>query len=559
MKNRIVLFMVSLFAVVGCDDYTLTPNFEGSINTEDVWTNPVYAEGVLLQAYAALPETNAHYEDNFLDVATDNALSNGYTTEIANMHTGGWRVENNPIGRWNEWYRQIRNVNLWIENGQDAPYKRDDLDYSKQYSRRLYGEAMFLRAWYTFNLLQVYGGYVGQELMGVPMYTSVQQQDTEIVPRATYADCVAAIVADCDTAAAILPKKYDQTGGLAYSAEIGRANAIAAAALKSRVLLYAASEYYNPTDDQQKWEDAAQAAYVAMDMFGATLPKFLEVKKGVLKIYIDKMYTDIDHAELIMARLQESNSRLENSNKMPSELGKGRTSPSQNLVDAFGDKNGYPITHASTVYDPLEPYQNRDPRFDLFIRYNTDKVQTYLGGKDAENSVSETTRTSYFLKKWLTLSTNLEESGSKGNHVFPLFRKGEVFLNFAEAANRAWGPTDDRCGMSAQAAINALRKRSNLTDASFVNSLLTVPEFETLVRNERRVELCFEDHRFFDLRRWQLPLNEPIQKAVITMAADSTFGYAYEVAVNPVFESHMYAAPIPASEVYKGLEQNEGW
>ena len=558
-KKAILLILASIMMSCGCEKLSFNRHFDGSLTDTAVWSNPDYAEGVLLNAYKEMPETNMHYGDDFLDVATDNALSNS-NSGIAGLVRGEWEPEANPIGRWSEWYSQIRNVNLWIENGQDAPYKLSDKEYNAKYVSKLLGEAYFLRAWYYFNLLQVYGGYVGDQVMGVPYFKTVAAQDSpEVSPRLSYMECVENIVADCDSAAAHLPKQYTDPDGIFSKTLKGRATSPAALALKSRVLLYAASERFNPENDAERWSIAAQAAYDAIMACGPW---------ALLK-HSAAFYQDFGHQELIMARMNIESNKLEKLNRIPSENGNGRTAPSQNLVDAFPDKDGFPIAESS-IYDPENPYADRDPRLGYFILCNGNKsnsktVMSYLGGSDAPDKAERTSRTAYFLKKWLNLSlSNDSGNESRGNHVYPLFRKTELFLNFAEAANHVSGPASPclETGKSALDAINVIRGKYDMkTDYASALAVDGEEAFAAFIENERRIELCFEDHRFFDVRRWNYPLeriNEPIKGVEITQTISKLL-YEYKVIETPSYRENMYSAPIPYTEVNRGLLQNNGW
>ncbi|MCG8578578.1 MAG: RagB/SusD family nutrient uptake outer membrane protein [Bacteroidales bacterium] len=563
-KYSLLLLSFFAFLFFGCEEGLLEPQYDGALTDENIWSHPVYAEGVLIQAYDVIPESFMHYNNNFLDAATDNAATNQYSSAMYALGQGGWAPEKNPVGQWTTWYEQIRNANLWLENGQDTPYSLSDAEFNEQIRERLYGEAHFLRAWNHWQLLQAFGGLIDGQPMGVPIVMSVHQQDEQLTPRSTYEACVTAIISDCDTAAKYLPEKYDQTDGVYAKNLLGRANSLAALALKSRVALYAASPAFNTTNDVVLWERAAQFSKEAIDAIGNSLPSVDE-----------SIASDINHPELIMARQGEDSNTIESVNKIPSQRGQGRTAPSQNLVDAFPDKFGFPINHVSTSYDPANPYKTRDPRFYQAILYNGSKsngskVESFVGGKDTEITRVEASRTSYYLKKWLILSVNLDAGDvTKGKHLYALFRKGELYLNYAEAALNAWGAQQDpnAYGITALDAIHTLRKRARIDNQDYLLEVATEgdAQFLELIHNERRLELCFEGHRFWDLRRWNvglLKLNEALKGARIERIEEGeevTYSYTYYDVEQRNYQDYMNYGPIPASEVNKGIRQNDGW
>ena len=263
---------------------------------------------------------------------------------------------------------------------------------------------------------------------------------------------------------------------------------------------------------------------------------------------------------------------LEQAQFPPSLYGSGQINPTQNLVDAFPMANGYPITDAPE-YDEQNPYANRDPRLALYIVVNgtemgTDKkiIDTSADntsnndGLNRENGYS--TRTGYYLRKHLREDVYLSSTTTTGQpHYSPRIRYTEIFLNYAEAANEAWGPTGmGTHGYSAYDVIKAIRKRANVGidngDAYLESVKDNQAKMRELIRNERRLELCFEGFRFWDLRRWNMDLTEPAKGIRIN-------GETYQVfnVENRTYSDFMRFGPIPYSEVVKfdALEQNQGW
>lgn len=275
-------------------------------------------------------------------------------------------------------------------------------------------------------------------------------------------------------------------------------------------------------------------------------------------------------AEILWRENVATNNNQESDNLPPSLNGNGRMNPSQNLVDAFPMANGYPITEVAGNYDASNPYANRDPRLAKYIIYNgsTAGVNNSLirivdGTTDGIDKVEQrSTRTGYYMKKRLRMDVNCTAgSATTKPHYTPRVRYTEIYLNYAEAANEAWGPTGGGSnGFSAYDVIKAVRKRAGVggdSDPYLEECALSKDKMRELIRNERRLELCFEDFRFWDLRRWKANLNETVKG--INWKSDGT----YEIinVEEREYENYMYYAPIPNSEIlkYSNLKQNKGW
>ena len=258
----------------------------------------------------------------------------------------------------------------------------------------------------------------------------------------------------------------------------------------------------------------------------------------------------------------------EGKNYPPTLYGNGRINPPQNLVDAFPMADGYPITE-SADYDPQNPYVGRDPRLAEYIIYNgavykdTEIITgTYSADDNGLNKISTSTRTGYYLRKLLRDDCNANPSQSNAQKHYPVYlRYTEIFLAYAEAANEAWGPKGAGShGFSAYDVIKALHDRAGVGN-DYLDSIGEDKEkMRELIRNERRIELCFENKRFWDLRRWKLDLNETAMGVKIEQV-DGALKYT-EIEVEPRnYAGHMYYGPIPETEVLKwsNLDQNKGW
>ncbi|NLR94085.1 RagB/SusD family nutrient uptake outer membrane protein [Flammeovirga agarivorans] len=559
MKKNIYWIIVSLM-LGSCSNY-LETNFDGSVSDENVWTNPVYAEGVLLNAYEAIPDNYSVENGTFMDCATDNAVTNDYGSLIYQNANGGWRSDNNNLGQWENWYMQVEYINLWLKYGDQANYYLSDGHLNEQIKKRLTGEAHFLRAWYYFKLLQSFAGIVDGEMMGVPLYRFPLEGNIDKankIKRSTYEEVLEFILEDCNIAIEKLPEDYDGNDHVVGETHVGRANAIAAMALKSRVLLYAASPAFSKSD----WSEVARVSLELLSKTRTSLPK-------INWDNLDSYYNTQNHNEIIMRKFDRNNNFFKQ-NYPPSLNGEGRTSPSQNLVNIFFGSDGYPIDHPLSNYDPDNPYKNRSNRFNGTIAYNGSNfrgtIETYIGAFDAEGEHIFTTRTGYYLRKWMTSRAGTDEVDSSiGLHYYGLFRYGEVFLNLAESINEWVGPdvkvSFGGLSMSAKEAIIEVRRRAGIKSTEYVDEVAAMgqSEFRKLIHRERRIELCFEGHRFWDIRRWNDPLSTTISGVRITKMGEDEFQYDYPMVEQRNYSEHMRFGPIPLKQVTLGLRQNDGW
>lgn len=587
-KNIIYALCALSLSITSCKD-ALDPKVEGSYADEDTWRLPDKAQGVLMNAYANTPGRFDFYPgNNFLDAVTDNAVSNDIGSAIFQMGDGSITPLNNPIGDWSNAYTQFRNIHLFLENGlgPNVVYDLTGDANDQEYKKRLKGEAYFLRAWWGFQLLQAYGGKTNNgDALGYPIVlkTLTDQESMNLdVKRNTYEECAVQIMKDCDEALANLPLRYQGDGLILGVRNVGRADQQAAAALKARTATYAASPAYQPdavtritgqgtftvvdaATYQSRWERAASAAQAAITLIG----NFTSLKEA------DFNRSGTTPTDFIFRRWFNNNN-MEKQQYPPYEFGVATTGPSQNLVDAFPALNGYPISDARSNYNPQNPYASRDPRLDLNVYYNNRTIdgrplEVFDGGLDSRTRFPNASRSGYYVRKWLSTKANLLDPEAPQNdfHYYVMLRKTELYLNYAEAANEAYGPNAVPPGatQSASTVIKNIRKGAGLTATSsdaYVNEVAALGKdaFRRLIQNERRLELAFENHRFFDMRRWILPINEPVKGVQVVRTANNTFQYStVDVEPRRFNELKYYYLPIPYAEITKspGLVNNLGW
>jgi hypothetical protein len=581
---KIYSLLLILSLALGSCQKLLDPEPDGHSIKERIYRDQGFAEGVLMTAYIKLP-TNSY---SFNDVATDDAVTSDKLNQYLRMATGQWSSLYNPVNQWDNCNSAIMYLNTFLSIIDSVPWKWTDPELMMLYRTRFKGESYALRGLFNYHLLVTIGG-VGADgqLLGVPLYNNFIETNAEFnTPRATFAATVDQIYSDFDNALQYLADDYKDISTLSqlptfllsvksvanYNAVFGlrsnqRISARIVKALKARVALLAASPAFT-SDDPVLWAKAANyAAVVLTDIGGiAGLDPNGHRFYDATRVNAINLASNIDQKEMIWRRVIVTNSTRETANFPPSLFGLGNINPTQNLVEAFPMVNGYPITDPLSLYNPANPYANRDPRLALYIAYNGCTMKSTViktgvgGGVNAKDSIQTSTRTGYYLRKLLREDVNLNPvSPSTQKHYEVHMRYTELYLIYAEAANEAWGP--DGTGpntFTARNVIAAIRKRAGIKQPdNYLASIITKDDMRTLIRNERRLELCFEGFRFWDLRRWNADLTETAKGVQINGA---TFTVA-DVEQRKYNNAVMHYGPLPYNEVLKfnALIQNKGW
>ena len=510
----------------------------------------------LTYAYTLLPDgLNRFSREAMLASATDDAEFAIESAEIQQLNNGSWNALNNPDDVWNRYYSGISKCCTLLENTNHVNLDISRLDPDKQVEyanslkdiRMWRAEARFLRAYFHFELLKRYGP--------IPIVTSTLSinGNYENTPRPTMKEVVDFIAKECDIAADTL----ELTPWRNVNDAFGRATKGAALALKSRLLLYAASPLYvdfgdtneaNKPTDVALWKSAADAAKAVIDLNQYELASS----------YADLFKNDFQNKEYIFVRRYAANSDFEKSNFPVSFGGKGGTNPSQNLVDDYEMLDGTPFDWNDPA-KAAQPFENRDARLGATILMNMapfkgKKVATYPEGADASPNPNAT-KTGYYLRKFLNEDVNIQTGGSSSGHVVPLFRLAEIYLNYAEALNEC-DPTNPDIALY----LNKVRNRASLPNVS----ALSQEQMRAVIQHERRVELAFEEHRSWDVRRWKIAsstLGAPLMGVQIERKPLGGYTYMPVKVEQRVFQPKMYWYPIPQSEVLKlkQWKQNNGW
>jgi hypothetical protein len=522
------------------------------------------AKSVLTNVYTYLPKDYNSVDGAMRSSATDDASHVWDDSDVQRFNNGGWSAASPLDDQWGRLYTAIKAANIFLDKAStltfpEIKYSTTYTDLMKAYVLYPY-EARFLRAMYFFELSKRYGN--------VPLDTvRLTPELVNNVKPNSYDEVVKFIVRECDSATVKLPVTF----ATFVSAETGRATKGAAMALKARTLLYAASPLNNPSNVAAKWIAAASASKALIDQLGATYTP--------LAAY-NTTWNNLTSKELILETRQADDRAFEAANTAVGYNGGNTgTCPTQNLVDAYEMKtSGKGILEAGSGYDPANPYSStgataRDPRLDMTILRNGSiwktplVIQTYQGGLNAAPRPN-TTKTGYYIKKHMVETIVIDPSLTVGTarHVWPLFRYTEVLLNYAEAMNEAYGP--DGAGpaplnnLTAVAAVNIVRARTGVAMPAFPTGM-TQSAFRDKLRNERRVELAFEDHRFWDIRRWKIgPSTTTINGINLTKnPVTGVISYTPKLVETRIWDDKMYLYPIPQNEIFvnKNLVQNKGW
>lgn len=562
-----VYAMAAIFLCTGlssCKKDFLDPTPTDRLSESSVWTSPSLIEA----------SVNALYKDLAVGIFSrygfgwDQQMLAGITDEVASVYEGyerrdilvngmmnpdnitepfmsrlGWREQFAYVALANEFLSRMETVTVLPEEEKN----------------RLTGEAKLMRAYHYFNLLKFFGGL---PLIDKPFKLG---DDYFNISRSGIGETIDFIMKDINDAITLLPQ----------TAEVkGKADKNVAQAVKSRVLLYAASPLYNNNiNDQAKWQAAADAAKALIDGGNYSLTMDMEQYR--------KMFVTYDPAspEIIFAREYttligpEYGSGLLNPSYSHGTTGAGGVAyhtPIQQMVEAYEMDNGKMIDEAGSGYNDQDPYKNRDPRFYAFIYYHGAKLNNRSldfrqNGFDMQVGIYANP-TGYCMRKFINEArynadaTELIDVFTNDPVPWIHFRYAEILLNYAEAINEAAGP------LNAYEPINQIRRRAGMPDLPMG---LSQDEMRERIRHERRIELAFEEHRYFDTRRWKIaektenitveairitgPIGNEVYETVPTNGP--------EVTVNRKFFPHQYFWPIMRSEILinPNLEQNEGY
>ena len=559
MKKFIYIIMAAALALPSCNmlDFDET---SGVYDRDDMYETYSYAQRMLTNIYSYMPQDLGTIGDAMRDCGSDDAEFGDPDGSVQRFNNGNWSAVSTVDDSW-ELYNGIRCVSEFLESIEKIDFSK--YYYDSKYERQMEHvktfpyQARVLRAFYLFELARRYGD------IPVPM-KMLTIEEANSIEKTPFDQVIEFIVAECDECAPNLPVTY--IGML--DDEYGRATKGFAMAVKTKALLYAASKLHNPEMDVQKWKAAALAAQDVINL-------------GIYVLDSGEKVNTTSSPENILVRMNSESSSFEEYN-FPVRFTEGQrtymsgTYPTQNLVDAFQTINGYDVTLTADGwvsddpdFDPARPYDNRDPRFARTILANGmdfkgTKIETFVGGADYSATRSDLgTCTGYYLRKYINEATSfIPEAEAEYKHHWVIYRYAETLLTYAEAANEYFknpAATDAELTMSALDVLNQVRLNAQMPPVDAYD----YESFVEAVRREWRVEFAFEDHRFWDVRRWNIGATTQTQvDGVNIVETNSGLEYSRKMVEKRTWADRMNLYPIPKSELFSNPNlnpQNIGW
>ena len=549
MKIRTILsaFVIALVSSA-CSDF-LDTSLDRSQTGETIATNKSTIWGFANAFYSPIGYGFGTIDSNIFATASDEAQQTSAQSNVIYFNKGMLNENTNPLFTYyRNYYEGIRAANYFLDYVKDGRGEEllaqnrnlvtDRVNYERDLQSLAWykAEAHVAKAYYYSELAKMYGG--------VPIVESFVDDGT-MIKRSTYDQVIEYVVKEIDDYKAELALNWKD-----FKEREGRFTLGAALAIKARTLLYAASPLHNPTNDVAKWEAAAAAANELIS--NTDLSYSLASDYGSYFVGGNSVAS----AETIYAvRRAQSNSMEVNNYPIATQGGKSGATPTHNLVAAY-EYVGTP--------DPTNPYANRDPRLAASIvtngsTWNGRVIDQSAGGSD-DMARANASKTGYYLKKFLTDNLNLTQ-GQNAQHNWVAYRWAEVLLNYAEVMNEAYGPDAIPVGylMSARQALQQVRDRASVNLPKVTAS--DKDSFREAVKHERRIELAFEDHRYWDLLRWKDAmdvLNRPVLGVKVTKTEGAWSYEVTEVATRTFYERNYYL-PFLRSEIENSnntLEQN---
>ena len=560
MKKLFYILSVAVLAA-GCNFLDFDES-SSDYSREDMYLTYSNIQKMLTNIYGYMPNKNIYdVSDAMRDCGSDDAEYGDPDASVQRFTNGTWSSLNTVDDKWSTMYSGIRSANEFLES-----IKTVDLSmyqYETKYQRWLEHlqyypyQARVLRAYYFFELARRYGD--------IPMpLTMLTAEEANMIVKTPFDDVIDFIVSECDESAKNLPDTYV---GL-LDDEVGRVTRGFALAVKTKALLYAASPLHNPSGDKSKWEKAAAAAKEIMDL-------------NIYQLDPDEKANNSTSQEVIFAIMRSESTSFELYN-FPVRFTEGQRTyiagnyPTQNLVDAFQTANGYDITLGANGwqtsdpdFDVTKPYEGRDPRFARAIladgmTFKGSTIETFVGGKDYSATRNDLgSPTGYYLRRYIQESTSFTPENTVTNkHQWIVYRYAEALLTYAEALNEYLGDpttTGGAFSISALEALNMVRANAGMPDVKATSQ----SDFREAVRREWRVEFAFEDHRFWDVRRWDIgqATQGQIDGVEITRSGGKS-NYKRVTVETRTWSARQNLFPIPQSELFCNTNlnpQNTGW
>ena len=568
MKNKYLLYVLlfSIVAISGCDNGILDTEAKDAFSEDFIYNDPDQLEKLLFTSYNSTERWGINQRQWWgrrfnIEGASFEAKFNFKDLDLFRMRAG-WNPGNTGIfnQKWDNYYTWIRGMNEFLDRVDDSGAMVLEPDRVSIFK----AEMRFLRANTYSKLIKYYGG--------VPLFDrAFGLNDDFDFSRSTYEACVDFIVSELDAAAAVLPETRPD-------GEFGRATKMSALAVKSRTLLHAASKLHDPSTTPSgplydytkasKWQDASDAAKDIIDIVGSkdliSTPDAMSYQALFLSPNEDILFAKPYASDFYDFGL-DVNSLWDKTQSPNGFDGWGLSSPTHDFALQFNMDDGSRTDNGS--FDPTAPNDNREMRYYANLVYNganfrgrdiqyylsedTDAFPHGLDSPEGLGNAQHSSKTGYNIRKFQDEGVDVS-GGISANRPYILYRLAEVYLNYAEAQFELGNETD------ALIYLNKVAGRALHPEIAASGE-----DLREAIRRERRIELCFEGHNFFDERRWMVEehLGFDIQGLKWTKKADGDLAFEqYTVVTRPYFEKHYYL-PIPLSEVEKApsIVQNVGY
>ena len=557
MKKSIIIATMALAALTGvtsCGDF-LDKEPSNELTKEKTFSGWKTAQQFHWDTYNFLLHGALRVNNSWLDAATDLAECAEFTSV------------------WESRYRGIRKCNMTLEMVDSVPKPVDETEELYQSERaQLISEARFFRAYFYWELFLRYGP--------VPIVKEVLDPNGDLLSayttRPSVREYISFILTELNECGEGMLSYEESTD----ASRAGRLNPAVPAALKSRILLYLASPRY-ASETGVTWQQAAEAAREFIETYGGNYGLYTKGDTNEQNYYYATVRTPYtgENNEIIFYRNDPTIGWGGIQNDTPiGEGGNGGNCPSQNLIDMYDMADGsspftnYDVTGAP-VYNGVNPtvneasgytdasmWYNRDPRLAATVLYhgslwNNRTIDVVAGHADNMTGNANATPTGYYMRKYIPETILASNHGGTAYRLWTIIRYAEILLNYAEALNEVEGPTQQVCDL-----LDQVRHRAGITgNVADRSDLKTKEAMRNFIHKERTVEFAFEEHRPWDVRRWNCAkeaLSRPIYG--INVAANGTI--TRKVAQQRVFEDRMYLYPIPEAEVWKAnIENNPGW
>lgn len=515
--------------------------------------------------------------NSWLDAATDLAetsyATGGVRTtfNIGNYYGSGGASE--LSGTWEHYYRGIRKCNMILTRIESVP-KNIDLKEDEYIKHKTYiiSEARFLRAWFYWELFLRYGP--------IPIVTEVLDPNGDLLSNYTtrpsikeyVVDFVLKELSECEEGLMVYKDASDQDVA-------GRIGQPMARALYSRIMLYMASPRYSG-ESGVTWQQAADAAKGFIEIYGSnySLMQGTDSKTALTNAWLLTPYEE-SNKEMIFYRNDGTISWNNIRHDVPvGEGGSGGLCPSQNLIDMYDmidgnspfqeyDETGAPVyngvnpsINAASGYSDANMWANRDGRLAASILYNgvswgNGVINVVKGQRDNPVGNANATPTGYYVRKYMPETILSANHSGNSRRLWTIIRYAEILLNYAEAVNEVQGPCKEVYDQ-----LDLIRHRAGITgNVADRTDLNTKEKMRNFIRKERTVELAFEEHRTWDVRRWNVA-EEALGRNIIGIDVAANGTITRKVAQERVFQKKMYLYPIPEGEYWKtGIENNPEW